>query len=166
MSFKSAVGIPIQSVRAGEVIGELGYIRGWSNFADGIEAGLFCKYDSATDSIIKVDGTASPVIAGVVRRMVTNALEDGSVFTSDVTNVVNVVENGVVTVNVVAGVVPNKFDPVYVYINTDVATNEWGKATSHSEDLASDGSTKVPNAPVDGYFFEEIETGVWSVRIR
>jgi len=165
MSFKSAVGIPIQSIHSGEVIGQLGYIRGWTKFADGIQAGLFCKYDASTDSIIKVDGTASPVIAGVVRRMVTNGLEDGSVFESDITNVVNVVENGVVTVDVVAGVIPNKFDPVYVYINTDVATTEWGKATNHATDKDSAGNA-VANAPVDGYFFEEIEAGVWSVRIR
>jgi len=166
MAFPSAATSQISPVGAGEVFGQIGVISSYTIFEEGIEAGKFVKFNSDTGGIEKVNGESGAIIAGVAKRNVTDAVENYGVFTRELTSKVDVVESGIVTVEVVAGINPKKFDKVYVYNNTDVATDEWGKATNHSSDLASDGTTEVENIPIDGYFYKKISDNVWAIRIK
>jgi hypothetical protein len=166
MAFASARKDELGKVGSGEIIGHVGTVSTYTTFEEGLKGGLFAKYNTATGGVELIDGVASPVVAGVVKREVSSAIEDGGTYTAANSVIADVVESGIITVEVVSGVTPNKFDAVYVYNNTDVATTEWGKATNNATDLAADGTTAVANAPVDGYFYEQIDTNIWSVRIK
>ncbi len=166
MAFTGVRTDELNKVGSGEIIGDVGVVSSYTTFEAGIKGGLFAKYNTTSKGLELVDGSATPTIAGVVKRDVTGAIEDAGAYTAANANSVDVIEAGIVTVDVVPGLTINKFDPVYVYNNTDVATTEWGKATNHATDLASDGTTAVDNIAVDGYFYKQIDTDVWSVRIK
>jgi len=163
MAFASGIQTEIGTVGSGEIIGNVGVVSSYNSFEEGLKAGLFSKYNDGVVELI--DGEADPIIAGVVKREVSSALEDAGTFKTDNTIMVDVVENGLVTVEIVSGLTINKFEPVYVYNNTDTATEDWGKATNHSTDKDS-GDNDVANAVVDGYFYKEINPTTWVIRLK
>jgi len=163
MAFSTRAGLTTFPISGGEEVKDC-LVAEYKNFQDGLYIGRFCKYNSAEDKVENIDGTSNPIIAGVVRRDLTGPVENGEVLGENNLKAM-VMEAGLMTVEVVAGITPNKFDKVYVYNNTDVATSEWGKATTHATDKDS-GDNDVPNVAVDGYFWEKVDENVWIIRIK
>jgi hypothetical protein len=153
MAFGSGFQNEIGKVGAGEIIGDVGVVSSYTTFEDGLKGGLFAKYNSATDGVELIDGSATPVIAGVVKREIMGAIEDAGTYNPENSIYADVIESGVVTVATVAGLTNTKFQPVYVSNQDD--TND-GKATN----------VAAGNVVVDAYFYEEIDSNVWSIRLK
>lgn len=117
-------------------------------FEDGLLAGRFAKNNG--NQIENLDGSATPRIAGVVLRDVTNALENNDAYRTKTHKKIDVVEEGLVTIDVVDGESPQFGDPVFAS-NTD--DDNRGKA------LTAGG--EATNAE----FIEEIKTNVWLIRL-
>lgn len=144
----------IGKVGPGEIIGNVGVVSTYTVFEEGLIGGRFGKMNTAGDGIDLIDSSATPTIAGVVKREVGNALEDLGTYTAANANNVDVIESNLVTVEVVTGLTPSKFDPVYV---ENLTALDYGKATTAST---------AGNVLVDGYFYQEVDTDVWTIRIR
>lgn len=144
-------------VDAGVINPNAPYVRDtYSTFEDGLIGGRFAKLD--TSSLDNLDGSATPVIAGVVEYRETKAVEDGNTYTNTgegATHQVNVITWGKVTVDLVDGDTPAKFGTVYA-VNASGSGADFGKATTTSTD----------NVEVAGYFNREIKTNVWEVFIQ
>ncbi len=154
MAFKSGRQDEIQGVGAGEVMGNC-VISDYTVFEDGMGTGLFAQYNTGTGGVESLIGTVGVPVAGVVKRDVTGAIEDGGKVTKENTMVVSAIESGLVTVTVVSGLTINKFDEVFAFNQADVDND--GKATN-----VSGGS----DVAVDGYFFKEVSKDVWTIRIK
>lgn len=151
MAFGTGYLDEIGKVGSGEILGTAGVVTSYNTFEEGLKGGLFAKFVSG--GVENVDGSATPTLAGVVKREVTSALEDAGTYTGDNNVYADVIESGLVTVDVVSGLTITKFQPVYVSNGGDA--ND-GKATNVSTD----------NVAVDGYFYEEVSTNVWAVRLK
>jgi len=151
MAFGTGYLDEIGKVGSGEILGTAGVVTSYNTFEEGLKGGLFSKY--ANGGVELVDGSATPVIAGVVKREVTSAIENGGTYTSENNIYADIIESGLVTVEVVAGLTIDKFEPVYVSNGGDA--ND-GKATNVSTD----------NATVDGYFYQEVSANVWAIRLK
>jgi hypothetical protein len=106
--------------------------------------------------LTNLDGTAAPVIAGLVLSSIVNPMENGNTFTQTgdaSVYQVDAVEWGLCTVDVVAGVPPTKFGKVYA-VNT--ASADTGKVTTVSTGYVE----------VKGYFNREISPNVWEIFIQ
>lgn len=139
-----------QKVGAGERQGTTMLILSESTFENQLKIGRFAKLD--TGSIDNVDGSAAPVIAGVVLRSVTNAVEDGGVIDAALFEKVQVIRQGLVTVEVKAGETPALFDRVYV---SNAGDANDGMATATNTDIA-----------VNAEFIAEVQSGVWLVYVN
>jgi hypothetical protein len=152
MAFGSARQDEIGKIGSGEIIGTPGLVTSYTTFEEGLKGGLFAKYVSG--GVELMDGSATPTIAGVVKRELTGAIEDGGLYSADNNVYADVIEGTtLVTVDVRTGLTISKFDPVYAY---NAAGVDAGKATNASTDAIA----------VEGYFYEEIDTDVWSVRLK
>ena len=120
-------------------------------FENGLRVGRFAKLDSG--SLDNMDGSASPVVAGVVLRQAANPVEDGDTIEADLYKQVEYKRSGLVSVEVVSGDTPATFGPVFV---NNVAGADAGKATT-----TDDGTTEPTNAE----WVEEVATDVWLVRL-
>ena len=127
MAFESGRQDEIGKIGAGEIIGNVGVVSSYTTFEEGLQGGLFAKYVS--DGVELIDGSATPVVAGVVKRDITGAIEDGGTYSSDNNVYADVVESGLVTVATVAGLTITKFQSVYVSNQGDT---DDGKATNAS----------------------------------
>lgn len=119
-----------------------------STFEDSLVVGRFAKM--ASGSLDNLDGSATPVIAGVVLRKGSNPIESGSVVDADLYSVVEYGRSGLFTVEAKAGEVPVKFGAVYA---SNAATH-YGKATVTGTDIATRAE-----------YIETIDTNVWLVRL-
>lgn len=126
---------------AGEPLG-LNIINSNVNFVDGIVEGDIALLNSG---VIDPVGT---VFAGVIKRDLTGASENDGKLTNEFNVICDVVETGLVTVNVKAGVFPAKYGTVYV----DVAGSRVTATTSGTDAL-------------DAYFYEEVAPEIWSIVI-
>lgn len=152
MAFGSARQDEIGKIGSGEIVGTPGLVTSYTTFEEGLKGGLFAKYVSG--GVELMDGSATPTIAGVVKRELTGAIEDDGLYTADNNVYADVIEGTtIVTVTVRTGLTIGKFDPVYAY---NAAGADAGKATNSATDAVA----------VDGYFYEEIDTDVWSVRLK
>ena len=128
----------------------------YSTFEEGLLVGRFAKID--TGSLDNLDNSATPVIAGVVLKSETNAIESGETYTKigdGAVHQLDVCSFGLVTVEVVTGDTPAFLGNVYAW--NDVATPaDYGKATT----------TALNNTQVTGYFNREIKAGVWEILIK
>jgi len=157
MAFGSGFQNEIGKVGAGEIIGNVGIVSSYNTFETGLIGGRFAKYNSATDGVELIDASSTPTIAGIVKREIMGAIEDNGTYTPENNIYADVVEgSSLVTVDVVAGLTIAKFEPVYVY-NLATVAGDQGKATN---------LTTAGNVLVDGYFYEEITTNVWSIRLK
>ena len=144
----------IGKIGSGEIIGNVGIVSTYTVFEDGLKGGLFAKYNSTTGGVESINGSATPTVAGVVKRDVTGAIEDAGTYTADNNVTVDVIESGLVTLETVPGVTINKFDPVFV----------------SNQGNADDG--RVTNAPATGnvtlfsYFYQEVDTNVWAIVLK
>jgi hypothetical protein len=158
MSFANTVLQDNPDLPAGEVIAASPHnISAFEVFEDGLIEGRFCKFDSG--SIDNLDSSATPTIAGIVRRKVTgevNAVGTSGVYSADgpeVDQVAEVINFGFATVTVTDTATPAKYGQVYVSNTNDA---DRGKASDLNTLL------EVPGV----VFWEEKSDGVWLVRIN
>lgn len=154
MSFNNTVLQEIPDLVAGEVIAASPHnVSAFEVFEEGLIPGRFAKF--ASGSIDLLDASATPVIAGIVRRKVASALENANYTKLGIApdQVAEVINFGFATVEVLAGDTPTKFQQVYA-VNT--AGANLGKATE----------TATDNAIVPGcVFWEAKATNVWLVLV-
>lgn len=157
MAFKDYTKTEIGAVEAGILNPNISYKADtYTTFEDGLVVGRFAKFD--TGSLDNLDGSATPVIGGIVLRNTNNDILQGNTFTTTGDGAVNEVDGitwGLVTVDVVDGDTPAKFGTVYA-VNAAGSGADFGKATTTSTD----------NVEVAGYFNREIKTNVWEVFIQ
>lgn len=138
-----------QKVQGGEQLGEGGVNLAFSTFENGLRVGRFAKVDAG--SLDNMDGSVTPVIAGVVNRNDANAVEDGGTIDSDLYSQVSVRREGLATVDVVAGTSAPAF-------GARVQASNGGDA---NDGLAID----TGGVDTTAEFIEEITTDVWLVRL-
>lgn len=151
MAFKDAVIAESVGLGSGELLPNTnGLTLSFETFEDGLVQGRFAKYDNG--SIDNLDGSETPQIAGITRRLI--ACEVGvSTYrtTGDLLNsVAEVITTGLATVDVVAGVTPYRYGVVYAENQT---AGEYGKATTVS----------TGNVDTGWVFWKEVSTNVWLV---
>lgn len=149
MAFSSDVLSDIQKVKSGERWGSNNIILSTTVFEDGLKVGRFAKLD--TGSIDNLDGSATPVIAGVVVRSAARALEDADTVDKTLYRQAEYMRHGLVTVDVKAGETPAKFGRVYV---SNAGDANDGLATATNTDVA-----------VNAEFIREVVSGVWLIYI-
>lgn len=147
MSFDTPYLDDPRKVGAGERYGSADVVLTALTFEDSLKVGRFAKLD--TGSIDNLDGSASPVLAGVVLRNVANPVEDGAVVDADLYSQVEYVRQGLVTVDVKSGETPALFGRVYVS-NAGDANDGLATATNTDE-------------PVNAEFIAEVQSGVWLI---
>jgi len=149
MPFNNTVLEDAPGLDAGEVIaGHVSNTDGFTTFEDGLLVGRFAKYDAG--SLDNLDSSATPVLAGIVKRNLTGDMNKVVYDTED--DIAELCNFGYVTVDVVTGDTPVKYGQVYT-MNVD--SSEAGKATDDNTKL------EVPGA----IFWKEIKTDVWEIRI-
>lgn len=137
-------------VGAGERFGTNQLILTARSFEDNLRVGRFAKIDTAR--LDNMDGSATPVIAGVVLRNVANPVEDDATVDADLYSQVDFIRQGLVSVRVKTGETPSRFDRVYV---SNAGDANDGMATATNTDVA-----------VNAEFIEEIQTGVWLIYVN
>lgn len=150
MSFGTGVLNDQQAVGAGERLGAYAVALEALTFENGLKVGRFAKLD--TGSLDNMDGSATPVIAGVVLRNVANVVEDGATIDSALYSQATYIRQGLVTVDVKAGETPALFDRVYV---SNAGDANDGLATATNTDAA-----------VNAEFIMEIQSGVWLIYVN
>ena len=118
------------------------------SFEDGLVAGRFAKVDAGR--LDNVDGSVSPLLAGVVRRGIANATEHGGLWKTALHTQVEYVRAGLCTVEVCAGHTPSLFGRVYV----KGSGAEAGCASTTTTDLATSAE-----------FLKEVGTNCWLVNL-
>jgi hypothetical protein len=157
MSFANTVLQDNPDLGAGEFIAASPYnVSAFELFEDGLVEGRFVKYD--TGSIDNMDGSASPVVAGIARRKITGEIGTGIYSTSGqaIDQVAEVINFGFATVAVTDAATPAKYGSVQ-FVNATGA--DAGKATDAAvaSGIVSAG---------DVVFWEPKAAGVWLVRIN
>ena len=157
MAFKSTVLQDNPDLGAGEFIAASPYnVSAFELFEDGLVEGRFVKYD--TGSIDNMDGSATPVVAGIARRKITGEIGTGVYSTSGmaIDQVAEVIDFGFATVTVTDAADPARYDAVQ-FVNATGA--DAGKATDAAvaSGIVSAG---------DVVFWEPKAAGVWLVRIN
>lgn len=154
MAFASAMTAEQVNVGSGTTLEAYSFdALATDTFESGLIIGRFAKLDAG--SLDNMDASATPVVAGVVKREARYPMEDGGTITAEAGSPTGVsyVRNGYVTVEVKDGDTPAVFGTVYAD-NTTVG--EYGKATT----------TATSNVDVGAEFIKEIKTGVWLIRIK
>jgi len=153
MAFNNTVLADNPDLGAGEVLYNSPHnVSVFEQFEDGLVEGRFCKYD--TGQADNLDGSATPTIAGIVKRKITGEIGEGVYSTSgrEIDQVAEVINFGWATVTVTDAASPAKYGQVYT---VNDGTTDAGKATSDS------GELEVPGC----VFWEEKATNVWLVRV-
>lgn len=151
MAFATGYLSDPQKVHAGETVsGAASVIFSTPSFENGLVVGRFAKLD--TGRIDNIDGSATPVIAGVVLRNVANPVEDGGTYDTTITVSIDYQRAGLCTVEVVAADTPTMYGPVFV---KNAAGADAGKATT-----VDDATTEPSNFE----FIQQVQAGVWLVR--
>ena len=161
MAFKNTVLQDNPDLGAGEVITASPYnVSAFELFEDGLIEGRFCKFDA--ESIDNLDGSATPVIAGIARRKITGEIGTGIYSTTgqEIDQVAEVINFGFATVTVTDTASPAKYDAVNV-INDGTA--DAGKATEAA--VSATSPFDIISAG-DVVFWEQKAAGVWLVRIN
>ena len=157
MAFKNTALQDNPDLGAGEFIAASPYnVSAFELFEDGLVEGRFVKYD--TGSIDNMDGSGTPVVAGIARRKITGEIGTGIYSTSGmaIDQVAEVINFGFATVAVTDDADPAKYDAVQ-FVNATGA--DAGKATDATvaSGIVSAG---------DVVFWEPKAAGVWLVRIN
>lgn len=150
MSLPSGVQTDIPAVGGGELNPNPMVVVCTKVFEDGLKIGRFCKLD--TGSADNFDGSATPLPLGVVLRKVVNATEDGGVYDTDITEQVEILRSGMVTVEVKTGETPAFLGRVYI---SNAGDANDGLATATASDVA-----------VNGEFIREAKAGVWEISLN
>ena len=148
MTFDSAASMEMPEVGAGvATLVDRSYIytasEGGVPFEDGLKIGRFAQIKAGVLS--NMDGTATPVVAGVVLRSPARPVTEDMIYSKEFCDNVNYLRAGMVTVEG-TGTAPDYLAPVF--INVD------GVATKSNSDTA-----------VNAEFLEEKQSGVWLIRL-
>lgn len=150
MAFSTGIIDDFQAIGAGEVYTGSAYrVLSASTFEDDLNVGRFAKMDTA--SLDNMDGSSSPVIAGVVLRNPANTYEDGTQIDTDLHEVAEFAVSGIVSVAAKAGETPTWGDSVYASNGGD--TND-GLATVTDTDEATRGK-----------YLETLDTNLWLIEL-
>lgn len=150
MAFGSTIETDLAKTGAGELQTGSSYkIESSSLFESRLKIGRFAKMDSG--SLDNMDGSANPIIAGVVLRNPSNTYKDGSVITTDEHEVAEFVLGGVVNVIAKAGESPYWGAPVFA---SNAGDSNDGMATVTSTDI-----------PANARYLETIDTNLWRVEV-
>ena len=157
MAFNNTVLQDNPDLGAGEFIAASPYnVSAFERFEDGLVEGRFVKFD--TGRIDNIDGSATPVIAGIARRKITGEIGTGIYSTSGlaIDQVAEIINFGFATVTVTDAASPARYEAVN-FVNA--ATADAGKATDASvaAGIVSAG---------DVVFWEQKAINVWLVRIN
>ena len=145
-NFQSAPG----STGSGEVFNISAItILSATKFEEGIKAGLFAKIDAG--SLDNLDGSATPVVAGVVVRKVSSTMEENGSYVSTYNSSVDYVRGGMVTVEIKDGETPAKFGEVFA---SNLGDADDGKALT------------AAGIATGAEFIEAISATVWLVRLK
>lgn len=149
MSFPTGYLADPTDVGGGERFGSNLVILGTDTFENGLKVGRFAKLD--TGSIDNFDGSATPVVAGVVLRDVANAIEAGGTIDEDYYSDIAYMRQGLVSVDVKTGETPAPFGRVYASNDGDV----------------NDGLATATNTDVDtnAEFIQEVKPGTWLIYV-
>lgn len=164
MAFANTVLTDNPDLPAGEVIKASPYnVSAFELFEDGLVEGRFCKLDSG--QIDNLDASATPVIAGIVRRKVTgeiNAVGTPGVYSTsgqEIDQVAEVINFGFATVTVTDAADPSKGDAVNV---VNAAGADAGKATNAAVDAGPPAIISAGNV----VFWEQKAENVWLVLMK
>lgn len=147
MAFATGFLADQQPTGPGERFGTNQIVLAYRNFEDGLRVGRFAKLDAGR--LDNMDGSATPVIAGVVLRNVANPVEDLSTVDGELFEQVEALYEGLVTVRVKVGETPARFGLVYASNEGDA---DDGLATADDSD-----------EPTGARFIEEVQPGVWLI---
>lgn len=150
MAFPSALTTDPSQIGSGErFTAKSDIILTATTFENGLAVGRFAKVDSG--SLDNMDGSATPVIAGVVLRNVARDVESDSAIDASLFDSVSYGRVGMFTVDAKAAETPSIFDAVYVSNQGDA---DDGLATVTNTDLAARAE-----------YIETIAPNVWLVRL-
>lgn len=137
------------NVGSGEKFGTIHAILTATTFEDGLKVGRFAKLDTA--SIDNFDGSATPLVAGVVQRNIPDAVENDGVLDADTNTKIQYIRQGFVSVDVKTGETPTQFERVFISNDGD----------------ANDGLATADNSDVDANaeFIKELKTDVWLIYV-
>jgi len=157
MAFNNTVLQDNPDLGAGEFIAASPYnVSAFERFENGLVEGRFVKFD--TGRIDNMDGSATPVVAGIARRKITGEIGTGIYSTSGlaIDQVAEIINFGFATVTVTDAASPARYEAVN-FVNA--ATADAGKATDASvaAGIVSAG---------DVVFWEQKAINVWLVRIN
>lgn len=154
MAFTNTVKTVYDALGSGEVLrSKPSNVDAFSTFEDGLVFGRFAKYD--TGSLDNLDGSATPTIAGIVNRDLT---QPTGVNTYDSTRTpagsvsADCITFGYATVEVTTGITPARYGIVYA-TNDGLVPADYGNATTVS----------LNNIATNWVFVEEIQTDVWLI---
>lgn len=150
MAFTSGFKTDFERVDGGEIKNRNGSkILGHRTFEDGLIVGRFAKVDAGR--LDNMDGSVTPVIAGVVLRSPNATIENGTVIETDFeTGAVEYMQDGLVTVFVKAGETPS-------YKGTVYASNAGNADDGLAQAVATNG------VDTGAVFIEEVKAGVWLI---
>lgn len=143
------------NVGSGEIFGGSHVIIGSSNFEADIVIGRFAKVETG-DAIHNLDNSATPVIAGVVQRLLQNPMEAGSLIDETLLTSISLVTQGLVTIDGTTGETPTKGATIYA-VNAAGSGANFGKGTV----------TTTNNIATNARFVEKLAgvTDVWLVQL-
>jgi hypothetical protein len=159
MPFANTVTNTIPQVTEGEMWEGAGIALSTTSYENGLLIGRFAKWD--TGRLDNLDGSATPVLAGVVARSVNDLVElpgqeaSSLPFYASEPNV-TFVRQGMITAKLAAGsATPVKFGAVFV-------VNQAANADNGNVTTVDDATTDATTAE----FIEEIQSGIWLIRIK
>lgn len=138
-----------QKVGAGERFGNNNTILSYADFEDGLKVGRFAKLDNGR--LDNMDGSSTPVVAGVVLRNAAGPVEDGATVDATLYSQVDAMYDGLVTVNIVTGDTPSRFGLVY--------------ASNDGDDNDGLATTDTGQVPTGARFIQEVQSGVWLIAV-
>ena len=149
MAFQTGYLGDFNKVGAGEEYGNTNTVLGFRSYENGLLVGRFAKVDAGR--LDNMDGSATPVLAGVVLRTPTTAVEAGGAIDANLTTgSVSYMQSGLVTVEVKAGQTP-------AYKGTVYASNAGDADDGTAQAVATNG------VDTGAVFIEEITDGVWLI---
>lgn len=150
MSFSGVGDIRAEETNPGVVYKGASTILAANKYTDGLVIGRFARIASDGDLEV-LDGSANPLIAGVVLRDLRGTL-DADTYSKPLTQTVDYARQGLVTVAAVAGQTADLFDAIRV---DNTAGADIGKARS-------DATGVLANAE----FIKVVATNVWLIRLK
>lgn len=161
MSFTSISSNAIQPVGAGEAWDTAGashVILSETVFEAGLKTGLFAKVDAG--SIDNMDGSATPVIAGVILRDLFSVNSSVVYNSIELKNIIRRMTQGLVTVTVLANQTPGVGLPV------------WAANSGNANDGKALTAVGVSGVATTATFVREIRPvtagadGVWLIQLK